>query len=114
MTRQGDIIYQCASKLAEPTQSLVVGQATTGIAPALNGVRQPKADVERMKNQIELLIPQYVDHGQEGGFTNLSEFPMLVETGVMSEASLPADFLDNTPYSRGPQPADGPTRDEQR
>ena len=81
-------------------RSEVVGVGTTGIAPKTDGVRLPETDIERMKDHVEVLIPKYVDHSQEGSFTNLSEFPVLTETGVMAELSLPADFLDATPYSR--------------
>ena len=81
-------------------RSEVVGKATTGIAPKTDGVRLPKTDIERMKDQVELLIPEYVADGQVGSFTNLSEFPVMTETGVMAELSLPVDFLDSMPYSR--------------
>lgn len=88
----------CHDALTE--RSEVVSESTTGIAPAANSVRTPKADVERFKDQMETLIPQYVNHDQSGSFTNLSEFPMLTVTGTLADLSLPADFLDNTPYSR--------------
>ena len=86
-----DDLTWCHEAMKERCTAVSVSE--TGIEPATQGTRRPKEDIERFKDKLRDLIPKYVDHGLEATFTEMSEIPILRESDIVSNLSLPNDFF---------------------